>query len=203
MSGSVPPTKRLYGERVADALAFAAEAFAARSRKGTTIPYLTHLLQVMVTVGENGGDEEQMIAAVLHDYLEDIRDATRDELEARYGARVATYVEKLNNSTTHPKPPWEARKRAYIAMLREEAPDLKLISVADKLHNATSIVRDFERHGESVFARFSASRDQTLWYYRAVVDALATGFDHPVVDELRATVARMHALASVPYPGPV
>lgn len=200
MSRSEVP-QPLYGSRMAEALAFAATAFASRVRKGTQIPYLTHLLQVMVTVGEHGGDEDQMIAAVLHDYLEDIRGATELELRQRFGARVADYVRKLSDSTTRPKPPWEERKRAYIAQLAHEPPELKLISAADKLHNATSIVRDYEREGERVFERFSAPRTQTLWYYRAVVAALSSGFEHPLVDELRAVVVRMHLLASEPYDG--
>jgi (p)ppGpp synthase/HD superfamily hydrolase len=193
----------LYGPRVADALAFAANAFASRARKGSGVPYLTHLLQVMVTVGEHGGDEDQMIAAVLHDYLEDIAGATAAELEERFGERVTRLVIHLSDSTTAQptKPPWEERKRAYVEMLRTEGPELKLISAADKLHNATSIVRDFERLGPSVFDRFTASRDQTLWYYRAVLLALSHDFEHPVVEELRAVVARMHELTDTPYPG--
>lgn len=189
----------LYGPRLADALSFAATQFAFRTRKGTKIPYLTHLLQVMVTVGEYGGDEDQMIAAVLHDYLEDIRGATEEELVARFGARVTDFVVKLSDSTTHPKPPWEDRKRAYIAALRDEPAELKLISAADKLHNATSIVRAFVVEGASVFDRFTATQAQTLWYYRAVVEALAHGYSHPIVDELRVVVQHLHALAEVPH----
>lgn len=200
MSRSDVPSP-LYGPRMPEALAFAATAFERRVRKGTRIPYLTHLLQVMVTVGEHGGDEDQMIAAVLHDYLEDIPGASEAELEQRFGKRVAELVRKLSDATSRPKPPWEKRKRSYIEMLRTEPADLKLISAADKLHNAASIVRDYERVGEEVFARFSATRAQTLWYYRSVVEALSTDFAHPLVEELRAMVVRMHLLAGEPYEG--
>ncbi len=201
MSRSQVPAP-LYGSRIGEALAFAADAFALRVRKGTRIPYLTHLLQVMVTVGEHGGSEEQMIAAVLHDYLEDIPGASRLELQVRFGEHVAELVEKLSDATTRPKPPWEQRKRGYLAMLRNEGPELKLISAADKLHNATSIVRDFAREGEAVFERFSATRTQTLWYYRAVVEALGVGFEHPLLDELREVVTRLHLLTGEPYADP-
>lgn len=87
----------------------------------------------------------------------------------------------------------------YLARLREESPELKLISAADKLHNAMSIRRDFERIGEEVFARFSATRTQTLWYYRSVIAALGHDWDHPLVDELRDEVRRLHALVGEPY----
>lgn len=198
MTESVAPAP-LYGKRMAQALAFAADAFAHRIRKGSGIPYLTHLLQVAVTVGEHGGDEEQMIAAVLHDYLEDIEGASVAELRDRFGDRVADLVQALSDSTTRPKPSWEERKVRYLAALRLEPAELKLISAADKLHNASSIVRDYLRTGAGVFDRFTATREQTLWYYREVVDALADGFEHAIVDELRAKVAELHALVDEPY----
>lgn len=191
---------RIYGDRLGHALAFAAEAFAFHIRKGSGVPYLTHLLQVAATVGENGGDEEQVIAAVLHDYLEDIEGSSVEELERLYGARVADFVLRLSDTTVRPKPPWKERKLRYIATLRAEPVELKLISVADKLHNATSIVRDHATLGDEVFERFSAPMDETLWYYREVVDALADGFDHRLIGDLRAMVATMHALVGRPYP---
>ncbi len=190
-----------YSSRLDDALAFAAAAFRDRRRKGTDIPYLTHLLQVMVYVGEHGGDEEQMVAAVLHDYLEDIEGATSQELRERFGERVARLVEGLSDCTTQPKPPWEQRKRDYLEKLRTAAPELKLISAADKLHNAQSVRRDLMRMGEGIFGRFSASREQTLWYYRAVTRALEEGFEHALVAELREEVERLHAAAGASMEG--
>jgi (p)ppGpp synthase/HD superfamily hydrolase len=183
----------VYSRRLDDALAFVADQFRHRVRKGTRVPYITHLLQVMVTVAEHGGDEDQLLAALLHDYLEDIRDAHRSVLEARFGERVTRMVEALSDSTTHPRPPWEQRKRAYVATLRVAGPDVKLVAAADKLHNAQSVLRDLRIEGPSTFDRFSASREQTLWYYRAVVEALGQGWNHPVQDELSTVV---HALCS-------
>jgi (p)ppGpp synthase/HD superfamily hydrolase len=180
-----------YTRRLDEAIALAVDAFRDRVRKQTDIPYVTHLLQVMVTVGEHGGDEEQMIAAVLHDYLEDIEHATVEEVANRFGPRVAAMVEALSDTVEHPKPPWRPRKEAYLARLRAEGPDLKLISAADKLHNARSIVRDLRRVGLSVFDRFSVPRDETLWYYDEVVRALGDGFSHPLLDELRAEVSTL------------
>ena len=187
----------LYSERLDEALRFAAEQFRFRVRKGSGVPYVTHLLQVCCTVGEHGGDEDQMVAAVLHDYLEDVHGATVEELVTRFGPRVARLVSALSDSTTQPKPPWPERKQRYVAQLRVETPELKLISAADKLHNAVCIVRDQRIMGDEVFERFSADKDQTLWYYRAVVDALGHRWEHVVLDELDAQVDHMHQLASV------
>ena len=186
-----------YTPRLDDALQLAAAAFRKQVRKGSGIPYLMHLLQVMVTVGEHGGDEDQMIAAVLHDYLEDVPEATGEEVEARFGPRVRRLVEALSDTVETPKPPWEPRKVAYIEALRAEPPELKLISAADKLHNARSILRDLGELGDALWDRFTASKEQSLWYYRSVVDALAEGWSHPLVDELRAVVEAMHREAGV------
>ncbi len=184
-----------YSPRLDDALAFAADAFRHRVRKGTEVPYLTHLLQVMVHVAEHGGDEDQLIAALLHDWIEDIPGADRAVLEARFGPRVADFVVALSDCFGHPKPPWEERKRDYIAKLATEPPELKLISAADKLHNARSMVRDLNAIGDTLWGRFTGNREQTLWYYREVLAALETGWSHPLLDELRDEVARLHDVA--------
>ncbi len=185
-----------YTPKLDEALALAADAFRTHIRKGSGVPYLTHLLQVMVTVGEHGGDEDQMIAAVLHDYLEDIEDADADDLEARFGARVRTMVEALSDSTELPKPPWKARKVAYLEHLRDEPADLKLVSAADKLHNARSIVRDLRGPvGADLWSRFTAGKDGSLWYYAEVVEALGHNWSHPLLEELRETVATIQEIA--------
>ncbi|MFW5920496.1 MAG: HD domain-containing protein [Polyangiales bacterium] len=188
-----------YSPMLDEALAFAAAAFRHRVRKGSDVPYVTHLLQVMVTVGEHGGDEEQLVAAVLHDYLEDIPGADRDELAERFGARVARLVEAMSDTTVQPKPPWEDRKRRHLASLRGEPAELKLIAAADKLHNARSLLRDHRRVGERTWDRFNATREQTLWYYREVLDALAEGWSHELLDELHEVVRELHEATGVPF----
>lgn len=190
--------KDCYSEQLDKALAFAAAAFRGRRRKGTQIPYLAHLLQVMVTVAENGGDQDQMIAAVLHDYLEDIPGSKREDLASPFGERVASLVIDLSDTTESPKPPWAARKRAYLRHLAVACPDVKLVSAADKLHNTRSTRRDHQAIGEAVWARFRPSRDETLWYHRGVVVALGHGWRHALVDELRVEVEALHAQVGVP-----
>ena len=145
-------------QRFADALAFTSEAFSHKVRKGSGVPYVVHLLYVTSLVGEAGGDEDQLIAALLHDYLEDIPGAKVEELEARFGARVARLVLALSDTVVQPKPPWLERKLAYLSHLVDEPEEVKLISVADKLHNCSSIVRDYKQLGEEIFQRFNAKR---------------------------------------------
>jgi len=189
----VPETdEHQYTQRLDDALALVASAFRTHIRKGSGVPYLTHLLQVMVTVGEHGGDEDQMIAALLHDYLEDIEPATGEEVEAQFGPRVRRLVEALSDSTTLPKPPWKERKLAYLEHLRDEPEDVKLISAADKLHNARSILRDLGEVGDALWDRFTGTKEQTLWYYRSIVVALGHDWDHPLVEELSVVVDAVH-----------
>ena len=191
-----------YTERLDQALALAAEAFRHKRRKSTEIPYLAHLLQVMVTVAEHGGDEDQLIAAVLHDYLEDIEGSSAEDLAGRFGPRVAGMVAALSDTAVRPKPPWGPRKLQYLAHLRAAPAEVKLISAADKLHNARSIHRDLHAVGTDVFDRFSASRARTLWYYREVVRSLASGWSHPLVDELEGVVHAVHQAAGEAPPGP-
>jgi (p)ppGpp synthase/HD superfamily hydrolase len=178
----------LYGRALDDALAFVADAFRTKTRKGTDIPYLTHLLAVMALVGEHGGSEEQMIAALLHDALEDLEGLTKDDLEIRFGGPVADMVEALSDATEHPKPDWRTRKERYLARLTQEGPWVKLVSTADKLHNVQCLRRDLDRHGEAVWDRFNAGREDQLWYYRGVVEALGHGWEDPLLDALRKAV---------------
>lgn len=190
----------LYDARLDQALAFAAAAFRTRARKQTTVPYLSHLLSVTALVMENGGTPDQSIAAVLHDYLEDIPGASVEEVRDRFGAAVAELVLALSDTTdAENKAPWRDRKDAYVARLQTAGPEVKLVAACDKLHNARSIVLDQCRNGDRAFERFRASKDETLWYYRAVLAAIETDFDAPLLEELVATIAEMHRLAGAPF----
>ena len=180
-----------YSHRFDEAIALAVDAFRPILRKQTGIPYVTHLMQVCVTVGEFGGDEDQMIAALLHDYLEDVEGSKAEDLEQQFGPRVAQMVVALSDTLVHPKPPWRGRKEKYLAELRHKSDAIRLISAADKLHNCLSILRDHRAVGDEVFERFTGKKDGTLWYYREVVNSLAEGWSHPLLDELREAVAKL------------
>jgi (p)ppGpp synthase/HD superfamily hydrolase len=182
----------MYGPRFESALSHAAVLHHGQRRKGNGVPYIVHPLAVASLVGSYGGDEDQVIAALLHDVLEDCGVEAR-VLHDRYGERVARIVVACTDTTERPKPAWRPRKEAHVARVREQPPEVKLVIAADKLHNALSIVRD-RRHrdvGESVWERFSADRDQVLWYYGAMSEALAAGWDHPIVDEVSHAVSEL------------
>src|SRR5262245_22598747 len=159
-------------DRFSDALVWAAALHARQRRKGTGIPYVSHLLSVCALVLEDGGDEDQAIAALLHDAVEDQGGRpVLDEIRARYGDRVAGIVEACTDADTVPKPPWRERKEWYVGHIREATPEARRVSCADKLHNARTILADYRAVRETVWQRFTAGREGTLWYYRALVTA--------------------------------
>ncbi len=181
--------------RLEAAVALAMHDFRRITRKGSRVPYVSHLFAVTALVAEAGGDEDCQIAAMLHDWIEDVPEASPAVLEERFGPRVRRIVLACTDADTHPKPPWRARKEAFIDGIPKKQPDERLVCCADKLHNATTLVRDLRLHGPSTLARFTAGRDGTLWYYDAVSEALAEGWHHWLPTELRATVRELHALA--------
>jgi (p)ppGpp synthase/HD superfamily hydrolase len=176
------------GERFEAALAYAARLHANQTRKGTDVPYVSHLLAVASLVLEAGGDEEEAIAALLHDGPEDQGGlATLAKIRLLFGARVADLVAGCSDTFTAEKPPWKARKEAYLEHLREVNPSVRLISCADKLHNARAILTDHRRHGEALWERFNAGRAEILWYYRA----LAQHFTEAGPENLAAQLAEV------------
>ena len=175
---------------------FAAKLHREQRRKGSKVPYVSHLLAVASLVIEHGGDEDEAIAALLHDAIEDQGGpAARDRILRRFGGRVAKIVEGCTDSQAIPKPPWEERKRVYIARIGEESRSVRLVSAADKLHNARCILSDYRNLGEEVWRRFEGRREGTLWYYRSVADALVHSGRTPLVDELERVVDEIERLA--------
>lgn len=181
-----------YSRRFDEAVAFAVDAFRDEFRKATGVPYISHLFSVTALVAEFGGDEDQMIAAMLHDWLEDIHGATPEVLRDRFGDRVTALVIALTDSNEQPKPPWRERKERYLAHLCVAPDDVRLISAADKLHNCRMIRRDLAMHGPRVFQWFRGEQVGTLWYYRSVVTALESGWSHPILVALRHEVDGLH-----------
>ena len=119
----------MYGPRFDDALPYAARLHRDQVRKGSGIPYITHLLAVAAIVGEHGGGEDEVIAALLHDAVEDQGGQPRlEEIRARYGDAVAAIVWGCTDADTIPKPPWRARKEAYVAHLADASPGVRLVS---------------------------------------------------------------------------
>lgn len=113
---------------------------------------------------------------------------TRMRIQERFGETVADLVMACSDAHEIPKPPWQARKENHVAEVAAAPPEVKLIVAADKLHNARSIRTDLHRHGDGVWGRFSGRRDGTVWYYRAMLDALDRDWHHPILAELREAV---------------
>jgi (p)ppGpp synthase/HD superfamily hydrolase len=184
------------GSRFEEALPFAAQLHRNQVRKGTGVPYVSHLMAVAALVLEHGGNEDEAIAALLHDAVEDQGGAdTLRKIRERFGDNVAAIVEGCTDTDQMPKPPWRPRKEAYLAHVASASPSVRLVSAADKLHNARTIVADQRRFGDDVWRRFSGGRDGTLWYYRALVEAFRAHGPTPLVEELERVVGEMEGLA--------
>jgi (p)ppGpp synthase/HD superfamily hydrolase len=182
------------GPRFSDALSFAHDLHQTQLRKGSTIPYIGHLLAVAAIVIEAGGDEDQAIAALLHDAVEDQGGQKMlSIIRERFGARVAEAVEANSDSDVVPKPPWLARKEAYIAAIPHKSVDALLVSVADKIHNAEAILADYRAIGESVWDRFSGGRDGTLWYYSALASAFKPSVRRALWQRLNKAVTDLNS----------
>lgn len=184
--------KARLSRRFEEALIFATQLHAHQTRKSSQTPYIAHLLSVTGLVLEAGGDEDMAIAALLHDAVEDQGGLeTLEEIRSRFGERVASIVYACSDTYTIPKPPWKNRKETYLAHLQEATPEVRLVSLADKLHNARSILRDLHTDGENVWKKFKGGREGTLWYYRSLVDIFQQIDDNFLVDELTRVVGKI------------
>ena len=181
-----------------NAFNFAVQLHASQIRKGSGTPYISHLMAVTALVLEDGGDEDQAIAALLHDAVEDQGGKrTLQEIRRRFGDRVALIVEACSDSFITPKPPWRKRKETYISHLQIAPKEVRRVSLADKLHNAQSILRDLRQEGETVWQRFNGGKEGTLWYYTSLVDIFQQIDDSPMVDELSRIVREIQEAVDV------
>ena len=191
--------------RYATALSFAAELHRDHLRKGTGIPYVTHLLAVSSLALENGADEDEAIAGLLHDAVEDRGGAsTAATISLVFGERVAAIVVGCSDSEDGgAKPPWRERKTAYLQHLGDAGDSVRLVSACDKLHNARCILSDLRDLGAGVWERFTAAPTEILWYYRSLVAEFARGGQERlgrVVEELDRVVDEIARLAGVDEP---
>jgi (p)ppGpp synthase/HD superfamily hydrolase len=183
--------------RFEQALVYTAILHSGQGRKGTPVPYVSHLLSVAALALENGANEDEVIAALLHDAVEDAGGAPRlEDIRCRFGQRVAEIVAGCTDTDETPKPPWKERKEKYIAQLAHGSDSVKLVSGADKVHNARSIVADLREQGDSIWSRFTTGKAGTLWYYRTLVETYQQhGAPKRLLDELVRTVDEMERLA--------
>ena len=190
--------------RYDDALLFAAQHHRSQCRKGSRVPYLSHLMSVSALVLEHGGSEDQAIAGLLHDAVEDAPkgrglDALRT-IGDRFGGSVREMVAACSDSLNddeHGKAPWRERKLAYVDALADrgqKSDDAVLVTAADKTHNALSIARDLRDYGTGFWRTFNACEHDLLWYYTAVEGAIAARLgEHTVVTALHRAVDELIA----------
>lgn len=202
--------------RLSKAFAFAEELHKSQTRKvgpgeeqHLAVSYLTHLVEVMSLVITGFGDEDQQIAALLHDAVEDHPEygdqgRTEDVIRELFGVRVAYLVDVCTDAkpatVDTPKAPWFDRKRAHIAHLRTEGikdPSVLLVPLADKISNSQAVVNDVLLHGDVVWDRFNAKPHQTKWYYTSMLSVFQELIpDNPLVPRLERLVAQLQELAN-------
>ncbi len=188
-----------YSNRFEEALVYAHRLHHRQVRRGSRTPYINHLLSVAALVGEHGGSEDQVIAALLHDAIEDQGGpAIAAEIRHRFGEAVAELVEACSDTDEDPKPPWRPRKEAYLQHLRSTPPEVLLITAADKLHNVRSMIIDLRSAGDALWGRFSGGREGTLWYYRSVLTVLEEIWQHPLLEELAYRVNELERMTASP-----
>jgi len=189
-----------YTDRLIRALAVAAQIHGTQV-KSTTVPYLSHLLGTCSIALDYGATEDEAIAALLHDAIEDglPTDAARATVWS-FGDEVGRIVEACTQEEPSPSVPWRQRRGEYVARLADEDRAVLLVSASDKLHNARSIVRDLREVGDGLWGRFSSTKEDKLWYYRGLVTAFRSNPAHTpaLIDELDRTVTEMEALARNP-----
>jgi (p)ppGpp synthase/HD superfamily hydrolase len=177
-------------DRFDDAFQYAHRLHRTQMRKGTSIPYIAHLMTVAALVVEHGGNEDQAIGALLHDAAEDQGGAeTLEDIRRRFSDVVAEIVSDCTDAWTEPKPEWRPRKEAYLAKLPAKPTRSLLVSLADKTHNAEAILFDYRVLGDSLWQRFNGGADGTRWYYGALADVFSQTVPGRLSDRLSRAVA--------------
>ncbi len=186
--------------RFEDAVRYANIVHAHKKRKsGSEAPYMAHLLGVTAIALEYGADEDETIGALLHDAVEDVGGRPRlADIRARYGKKVAEIVEGCSDSLgdkDDEKLSWRERKAAYVAHVPKTSGSVRLVSAADKLNNVRAIVVEYRRSGEKIWKHYKGSREDRLWYYRALVKAYRKSGTHKtLVEDLDEVVSELERL---------
>lgn len=190
--------------RLYDALQLTFKLHGRDARKATRVPVLSHLLSVCALVQFDGGDEDEAIAALLHDALEDKpEEISREQIRRRFGERVLAMVNLCTDTPLNyqggPKPAWLERKKGYLERIRREDPALMRATVADKIDNARAMLAEYRRVGDQLWSKFKAGRAEQVWYFKQAVDAYGqAGFISPLLDDLRDLVEQLDALPGRP-----
>lgn len=188
----------MQSDRLNEAFAYASRVHQDQTRKGGDIPYLGHLMGVASNVIEYGGNEDEVIAALLHDAVEDQGGMKRlREIEAMFGPVVADIVKSCSDNTNWWKPPWTDRKQAYLKHLETETSRSdRLVSAADKLYNIRTIIADYHVVGEQLWKRFAGGKAGTVWYYRSLADTFLRLGPARIARELDRRVRELESLVN-------
>ncbi|MHB8670368.1 MAG: HD domain-containing protein [Acidimicrobiales bacterium] len=198
----------MLSSRFEQALGDAARLHRDQRRKTGAVPYVAHLLAVTAMVLEDNGSEDEAIAALFHDAIEDQGgSATMDAIRADYGDAVARIVDGCTDAVGAPgsargasKPPWRARKQAHIAKLDDPDGDLPpgvfRVTGADKLHNARSLLAEVRARGDAAWSAFNAGPEDQLWYYRSMAALVSRRHPGPLADELGRVVEDLAGAAA-------
>ena len=184
-------------ERFEQALVYATRLHAAQIRKATGVPYITHLLSVTALVLEDGGNEDEAIAALLHDAVEDQGGkATRAEIYRLFGEQVVAIVDGCTEFDSLPKPPWRERKQRYLEQLRQGSSSVRRVALADKLHNARSLLGDYRQQGDEIWSMFGAGKEGMLWFYHSLLWVYRSTGSNPLVEELARVIGELEQLVA-------
>jgi len=184
-------------EQIHQAIYYAGKRHAGQVRKGTSVPYLVHPMEVMGILIENNCSEDVVVAGILHDVIEDtcddndiIRDIVRAEIQNKFGEHVLSIV---NSESEDKSKTWKERKQHTIDALADDSFEVQAVCCADKLSNIMSIYADVQSSGEKVWSRFNAPKDNLHWYYQSVYEHL-TKIDetkYPMEKQLGEFVAKV------------
>ncbi|MEO1428355.1 MAG: HD domain-containing protein [Cyanobacteria bacterium J06633_8] len=167
------------------ALIYATQLHANQTRKVDKIPYISHLMSVSALILEAGGSEDEAIAGLLHDAIEDQGGkATREQIRDKFGEQIVEIIDGCTESDITPKPPWKERKIQYIENIRNGSDSVKLVSLADKLHNARSLLIGYRNKGDKLWDYFSGSKEDKLWFYRELLVIYQQSYDNFMTVEL-------------------
>jgi len=188
--------------RLFDAVQLVFDLFGHDARKSSEVPVLSHLLAVCSMVQFDGGDEDEAIAALLHDTLEDKPEfITRDDIKKRFGERVLKIIEISTDTPADyqggVKPPWRDRKTSYLNQIRSTPPELLRITIADKIDNARAIIAEYQRVGDRIWSKFNAGKPDQVWYYNQSVQAYEeAGYTGPLLEELQRLVTVLNIITA-------
>jgi (p)ppGpp synthase/HD superfamily hydrolase len=192
--------------RMIEALELAIKLHGHDTRKKCKVPYLAHVLNVCALVIQDGGDEDEAVAALLHDALEDKPEEINEEdINASFGRKVADIVRLCSDTERDfkggEKGPWRERKERYLNEVKQHDPALLRVTVADKIDNARAIIFDHKHVGDAIWTHFKAGKEDQIWYYSEAMRVYReVGFSGPLLEELDALVEELKLIAGVTWP---